>query len=335
MTLWMVRAGRYGERENFALENNVALIGWEDLPDLSNIKTRRELSKILENSFPDEKSKTLKNWESQIWPFVQEMKEGDLVALPLKSRSFIALGKIVGDYCYKAENPAGARHIRPVEWINEYPRTDFDQDVLYSLGAFLTVCRIKRNDAENRVRALIAGKKMPGKTPVGGEDEEVLVPDIEEYARDQIRDHISRKFRGHNLSNLVAAILSAQGYQVHISPAGPDGGVDIMAGKGALGFDSPRLAVQVKSSDAPASVNILRELQGVIENFNAEQGLLVVWGGHTSVLAKEAARHFFKIRIWDADDVVRMTQAYYENLPDDIQAELPLKRIWTLVPSEE
>ena len=50
---------------------------------------------------------------------------------------------------------------------------------------------------------------------------------------------------------------------------------------------------------------------------------------------KEAARLFFQIRLWDADDLVRMVQAHYEELPEDIQAELPLKRIWVLVPSEE
>ena len=91
----------------------------------------------------------------------------------------------------------------------------------------------------------------------------------------------------------------------------------------------------MKSSDSPVSINILRELQGTIENFNAEQGLLVTWGGYKASIAKETARQFFKIRIWDAEDLVRMVQTYYEQLPDVIQAELPLKRIWALVQSEE
>lgn len=37
MTLWGIRSGKYGEREALALENNVALIGWEELPDLTGI----------------------------------------------------------------------------------------------------------------------------------------------------------------------------------------------------------------------------------------------------------------------------------------------------------
>lgn len=336
MTLWMVRAGKHGERESLALEQNIAVIGWEDLPDLSNIKTRDALSKLLKETYPDNKPKTLKNWESQIWPFIREMKQNDLVALPLKSRSSIAIGRVVGDYTYRPDLPPDAKHTRPVKWMEEYPRTAFDQDLLYSLGAFMTVCRISRNNAEERVRELILGRK-PRMPPVEGTDgeEEIAQLDIEQYARDQIREYISRKFRGHSLATLVAAILTAQGYQAHVSPEGADGGVDIIAGKGPLGFDPPRLAVQVKSSDSPVSINILRELQGTIENFNAEQGLLVTWGGYKASIAKETARQFFKIRIWDAEDLVRMVQTYYEQLPDVIQAELPLKRIWALVQSEE
>jgi len=33
MTLWLVSAGRYGEREDFAMEHNLAVIRWDDLPE--------------------------------------------------------------------------------------------------------------------------------------------------------------------------------------------------------------------------------------------------------------------------------------------------------------
>ena len=47
MTLWLVRAGRFGEREQFAIEKNLAVIGWEDLPDLSKLGDRSELTDLL------------------------------------------------------------------------------------------------------------------------------------------------------------------------------------------------------------------------------------------------------------------------------------------------
>ena len=338
MALWLVRAGRRGEREELALERNVAVIGWDDLPDLSSISERQELASLLAQTYPDvEKPKTLSNWESQIWPFIRTVRPGDLVVLPLKGRSVIAVGDVTGPYQYRSDWPEGAQHTRPVKWLGEYPRAAFDQDLLYSFGAAMTVCRIQRNNAEDRVRAILSRKAPP--PAVAGDQEGSTdveaVPDLEEYARDQIRDYIARRFKSHELANLVAAILAAQGYQVRVSPEGPDSGIDIIAGRGPLGFEPPRLAVQVKSSDAPVDVKVLRELQGVMKNFGADQGLLVSWGGYKASVPKEAARLYFEIRLWNADDVVRMVQAQYEQLPEALQTQLPLKRIWTLVLSDE
>jgi restriction system protein len=46
MSLWMVRAGRYGEQENTVIENNVVAIGWNELSDLSKVKNKDELKNL-------------------------------------------------------------------------------------------------------------------------------------------------------------------------------------------------------------------------------------------------------------------------------------------------
>ena len=58
-------------------------------------------------------------------------------------------------------------HHREVHWLEtDIPRTNFDQDVLNSLGAFTTVCQIQRHDAEARVRAMQSnGWKATGVKP--------------------------------------------------------------------------------------------------------------------------------------------------------------------------
>ena len=86
----------------------------------------------------------------QIWKFIQEVKKGDLVALPLKKQSAIAIGRIEDiryQYNKVAEN---VKHTRKVKWIKTIPRSASDQDILYSPGALMTVCMISRNDAEKR-----------------------------------------------------------------------------------------------------------------------------------------------------------------------------------------
>lgn len=54
MPVWLVRAGGRGERQDLALDQNVAVIGWNELPDLSQFKTREDLEKRLPSvaSFP-------------------------------------------------------------------------------------------------------------------------------------------------------------------------------------------------------------------------------------------------------------------------------------------
>src|ERR1043165_4252723 len=138
----------------------------------------------------------------------------------------------------------------------------------------MTVCRIERNKAEERIRAILGGKKYlhapPGDADEDGTEQSL---DIEQAARDQILERIQRHFAGHKLATLVDAVLQAEGYLTRVSPPGPDGGVDILAGTGPMGFGHPRLCVQVKSSPSPVDVNVLRGLQGVLQNFHAEHGL--------------------------------------------------------------
>ncbi len=49
----------------------------------------------------------------------------------------------------------------------------------------------------------------------------------------------------------------------------------------------------------------------------------------------ESRQIFFQIRLWDSEDLMDALFAHYEKLSEDIQAELPLKRIWTLVLPDE
>jgi restriction system protein len=340
MSVWLARAGRNGEHENFALENGLAVIGWDELPDLAQIDSREKLSDQMQRAYPEEGKGAISNYVGQVWAFRSRIEKGDFIVLPLKTRSMIAIGRCTGAYKYEPENPAAARHTRAVEWIREdIPREAFGKDLLYSFGAFMTVCQVKRNNAENRIRAVLEGKEDPliptvGEEPEGPEDI-LSVPDLEQYAADQIRQYIARKFKGHELSQIVSQVLCAEGYQVEVSAPGPDGGVDILAGRGPMGFDMPRLCVQVKSGNAPVDAKIFRELRGVMEDRGADQGLLVSWSGYTRPAVEEAHRQFFRIRLWDAGTLVGKVLDNYEKLSEELRAELPLKRIWALVLEEE
>jgi restriction system protein len=350
----MVRAGQHGEGEGDALENHIVGIGWSEIGDLASVSSSDEIRVRLNATFADEKPSTLANWAGQIGAFRLRMRVGDLVALPLKSTPAVAFGRITGEYAYHPNAVDALRHQRPVEWITDgIARDVIDQDLLYSLGAFMTVCQISRNDAEQRILALLAAPQAPtGEraigTPTGEETERPSESpasdlagatsrpvDLGQIGRDLIRRRLAERFREHNLARLVGALLRADGFVCQLSPPGPDGGVDVLAGEGDMGFDGATMAVQVKSGATVIDAPTLRELKGVMGNFGAKRGLLVSWGGFTKVARLEARRLFFEIRLWDSDAVIDKLQSVYERLPADIKAEVPLQQVWTLLPDEE
>lgn len=334
MTLWVVKGGRTGEREDRFIERSVVGVGWDDMPDLGGFSTREAMKDAYRLVYPGESEVRIGVQTGQLWTVSHVMKDGELVVVPLKTRGQIAIGRIAGPYRHTTEYGGDMRHVRPVKWIRtDCPRADFDKDLLFSFGSFLGVSTVSRNNAQARIEAFVSGSIGPkvsvdtSEVPVAEASDEI---DLEETGRDQIVDLIQKQFKGHGLGRLVDAVLRAQGFATRVSPPGADGGVDIVAGAGSMGFDGPRLVVQVKSQYSPADVTILRELKGTMADYRADQGLLVCWGGFKDTLRREARNDYFKIRLWDQQELLDALFTHYERFDEDLRAELPLKRVWAV-----
>ena len=340
MALWVVRCGGDGSFEQEALAQNIVGIGWGKIGDISKLETREEIQAIYSKNHSEESAKSQQNQIAQIFAFKSRIQKGDTVALPLKNSASIAFGKIKGDYKFSSEAHGFVKHQRSVEWIKEIPRSAMDQDLLFSFGAFLTVFQVKRNDAELRVQALLSGARPPSpegpKISISEEDEDLVENfDVEQFSRDQIRKVIEQKFSGHALAILVGEILKAEGFTVLVSPAGPDGGVDVLAGSGVTGFEEPKIAVQVKSGSIVVDAATLRELQGTMTNFGATNGLVVSWGGFNQAAIKDARKSFLSLHTWNSDDIIDHVTANWEKLPEEVRATLRLKQIWTVLPASD
>ena len=349
-TAWLIRAGRSGEREDYNLEHGLASCGWGDVPDLAGLTSRDDIEKLLRESHPDAPPKRIVAWASQLWRLREQVQVGDLVVMPLKRIPQIAFGTVRKSYWYNQDDDPNWAHTVSVDWKRrDVPRTAVNQDLLHSLGSALTICAITRNDGRRRLHGLLATGIDPGAriawAPSGQGDgaaeatqadqgeEESTASDIdrEQVEQERIRIHIEAKFKGHKLSELVAELLRAEGFTVDVATPGPDGGIDAFAGQGPLGLDNPRVVVQVKSSPSPVDVRVVRELDGVLSRQNADQGLLVAWGGVNLPARKEMRSQFFRVRVWSAVDVIDAVLRNYDKLEKELQAELPLKRIWTLL----
>jgi restriction system protein len=133
------------------------------------------------------------------------------------------------------------------------PRTAFKDDLLYTLNGSLTIFQAARNNAVARLTGVLKGGVDPGSaTPDSAKASDLDVKDpvtaiTVEAVRDAVRTYVIENFAGHKLTSLVAAILEAEGFTCDVSPPGPDFGVDILAGTGPLGLDSPTVVVEVKS----------------------------------------------------------------------------------------
>jgi len=342
MALWLNRSGRHCEHETKFLDEGRIFLTWGGLNrDLGKVDSRDQLQTMLEQAYPKASPGKRRQHSGQIWAFATKMAKGDWVAVPSK-RKTIHIGEITSDYTYDAKAEDPYYHFRSVRWLEtDVPRTNFDQDILNSLGAFTTVCQIKRNDAESRVRAMKAnGWKSTGTKPKivsNGEDDQEVTDetaatdlDLEQIARDQIARQMYAQYASHGLEDLVEAILNAQGFTTHHSGKGPDGGIDILAAPDTLGFGHPRICVQVKSQTTPLERPVLDQLVGTMQHVGADQGLLVCWGGFKKTVLQEVPRLFFKVRLWDQNDLIDHFLANYDKLDEDLRAELPLKRVWTV-----
>lgn len=345
-TAWVIRSGRYGERDEWALENSCSGGGWREVPDLTSAGSREEIQRIVDEVYAQESDGARTNAVSQLWALRGRIAVGDLLAMPMKTTREIAIGRVTSPYTYLAENEPAYRHVVGVEWIRQVPRSALKQDLLYTLGSALTIFSPSRNSAAARLEHVLqTGEDVGSHTlasspasapaprpsaPDGPDvvDEPESQPDIDMIARDQISSRIAEEFSGHSFAHLVAELLRAEGFDTDEAPPGADGGIDITAGRGLLGLESPKLIVQVKTPQIGSEV--VAQLNGLVHTHGADYGLLATWAG-LSKPARDAVKHQrFRVKVWDSTDIVEAVLRNYEKLPEDITERLPLRRVWML-----
>ena len=345
MAVWVIRAGRLGENEEFALANGVYGIGFNHEQSVSDFTDYKSLRDYIQKRSDDLSLQQVASQASQLWRFTHDMQVGEMVVLPRRQPRVIAVGKISGGYVF---NPSDVRaplpHTRRVEWlVSDVPRANFGQDLRNSFSSQLTVSQIRKDNAQSRIERVMNAylgedsPNQPFESPASAEftDDDTFAADLEEQIDGRIIERIRQKYPRHELERLVECMLKAEGYTTLRTEPGPDGGADILAGSGRMGLDSPKLCVQVKSSVSPVGIANYNRLQGNVHGFNADYGLLVSSSGFTQPVHKENRRRFFEIRLWGPDELVEKLLDTYENLPPDIRRDIPLQKRMVLVESED
>lgn len=334
--LWLVRAGKHGEHEEKFLRDGKIYATWDIKHDLKGLN-RGEILKILQERYPGDSKKKLTHHAGQLYAFVSTMKkEEDYFVLPSKLEKEIFIGKITGDYQFNPKAEVPYYHSRKVEYFQAIPRTHFKQDLLYSFGAFSTICSISRNNAVKRFFAMMQNNWESERDEESTKDQEIEMSmsdaGIKELAEDSIVKRIEEKFSGHDFPRLIKGILEAKGYKVFQTPDQKDRGADLLASRDALGFDNQSgICVEVKSGNTPADSKIVDQLIGARDKYNAKFALLVSWGGFRKGVRRDYMEKYFGLRLWSQRDVLDELYDCYDNLSEEIKAELPLERIWSVI----
>lgn len=322
-TLWGIHAGRTGDADKLFLKKNVVALGWQKIGDISTLPKNREVFKEkFSIVFPEAKAGAIPNWAGQLFRFIYEMQNGDLIAYPSKKDNSIHIGRIIGPYTYNNVLEPGYPHHRPVEWLDSFPRTRFSQGALYEIGSAMSFFQIK-NYADEYISALSGNHDII--PPKKDETINLLSEEIEQNTRDFILKTLSTELKGHPLEDFIAHLLNIMGFNTRISPEGTDGGIDIIAHRDELGFEPPIVKVQVKSSSSTVGDPEVSSLYGKVDN--NEYGLLFTLGSYSNQ-AKHFARNKSNLRLIDGKELISLILKHYENFDSRYKGLIPLKRVY-------
>ncbi len=322
-TVWGIHAGRTGDAYTLFVKDNCVALGWPKLGDIGEIKADREALKArITEEYPDKKLGAIPNNAGQLFRFIHEMKVGDIIVYPSKHDRQVHIGRIEGPYKYQPHLNEHYPNIRPVKWLKILPRTSFSQGALYEIGSAMSFFQVKTYGEE--FRAALEGKDAPQPAAMD-ETVAVVAEEIGQTTEDFILKRLSQELKGHPLADFIAHLLGTMGYRTRVSPEGPDGGIDIIAHKDELGFEPPIIKVQVKSGDGSVGDPVVSALYGKVAT--SEFGLLVTLGTFTPK-AIEFAKSKSNLRLIDADELVGLILAHYDQFDARYKGLLPLKRVF-------
>ncbi|HET6762798.1 MAG TPA: restriction endonuclease [Longimicrobiaceae bacterium] len=325
---WMVRAGEGGYLVNNFEHAGYVAIGYEGAGDFREIRTLEQMRLQLAAAYPQSSSSQIATIAAMAYKFRCVVQKGDRVVTYDPQRREYLLGTITGDYEYGTGVVPDYQHVRRVSWQGRVSRDALGTAAKNTLGSISTLFEPGQDVLRELEGALVA--------PATPERTAELLEEREEsfdWARDDaanrshefIKDRILR-LSWQDLEQLSAALLRAMGYKTRVSPPGKDRGRDVVASPDGLGFQSPRIIVQVKHTKATTSGETIRAFLGALQT--DDKALFVSTSGFTADAKFESERARFAVSLVDLDELARLVVEYYDGFDSVGRSLLPLTRIY-------
>ncbi len=328
-SMWMIRAGEGGFRfEDFKAQSFVS-IGWHEVGDLSKRSTREDFLTAVKSTYPQMRKGQIPSAAGQLFRYVREIEIDDTVITYSSEERVYLVGSVTSAYEFK---PALGDHpnVRSIHWMGEINRDSLSVVARNSLGSTLTLFRIPE-DVAAEILSLVPTSAQ-GTTPPLKSDDISETEQVEDLFRDQqlksfefIKDRVN-SLAWDEMQELVAGLLRAMGYKTRISPSGSDRGKDIIASPDGLGFEDPRIVVEVKHRSAAMGSQEIRSFLG--GRHDNDKGLYVSTGGFSKDARYEAERGRIPVTLMDLDDLVKSLLEHYENMDIEMQRLIPLRKLY-------
>lgn len=330
--LWGIHMGEHvGTRP---IDEGYVAIGWQELGDLQQYPDRDAFKVAIAEKIPDAKVGAQPVYAGILQRFTHEMQAGDIVVYPSKHDRMVNVGRLTGEFAHIADEADEYPNRRRVEWLGQFPRSDFSQSALNEIGAFITLFLIKNHKHEFLAKI---GLGEPADAVTQEEDaaDEVATDDdtatvaVSRQAEVTTSDFVIRRIMammdGYEFEEFVAHLLECMGYTARVTQRSGDGGVDVIAHTDALGFQPPIIKVQCKRKTSQTPRMDVDQLLGTLGE--GEYGLYINLGSY-SRSSVELERNRAKLRLIDGEQFVDMVLQHYPKMSPRFRGLIPLKQIY-------
>lgn len=299
--VWVVRAPK-GTSSASAVASGLAPVDVGVRQDVSGHGTIEEMMAEVTHARPDLSPRKAESRAATLLCLTRSVKSGDLVIVHGTGGDPVS-GVCSGEVGNTPDLIPALRFSLPFT----HKRADLGEDILNSMRAHIALSMMRAPDSFDRITATRVGDSDPGP----------------ESSTDLARSAGAR-MGAYDLADLVADILRTDGYSCRVSPPGPDGGVDIYAGRGILGLDDS-LLVQVKSGSQVVSAPQVYQILGNLKECGAKATLIVSWSGFTAEARRVLERNPFLIVGWTFDDLIRLVSQEKHNVAYKWHRQLGIK----------
>lgn len=123
-SIWVYAPGEGARKWQECQDENVMLLGWDDMDDFREYKTRQDIVEGLREVYGNTEN-AYTNDSLAIWQFCKEMRPGDIVYVKRGLTLIVGRGIVRGEYIYNSERYE-YKNSRAMEWTHsgewEYPK---------------------------------------------------------------------------------------------------------------------------------------------------------------------------------------------------------------------